>query len=182
MVIFSNLKIEEMKIINRLLILLLTFSVLITGCDFFEDVEQDKPYNFSIDYREEATQVKAERDNAISIDIKSDKGISKVEIRKNFSTLSNSEIAYSGEKSVNYIFNIIPPKSEIGQNIEYSIVAFDIDGNATNKELVLAVKKAASLVKVLLPPTAPASINYKDTVSFKAVSYTHLTLPTNREV
>src|SRR6056297_2038813 len=134
-----------MKTKYLILSLMAIFSVIFTNCDFIEDIEQDQPSVFYINYNEDATEVLAGRDNSIRIDITADKGVSKVEIRQNFETVGGSEKNYDGEKEATYLFEINPEKSMIGDNLEYSVVAFNSEGYAINKDLILSVKKAPSL-------------------------------------
>lgn len=154
-----------MKIIYSFLVIAL-YLVVFSGCDFLDDLKKDQPSEFSIDYLEDEAVVYAKRDNTINIKVKSDIGINKVEIRKNFQLIAGSEQSFNGDNEADYVFNVVPSVAEIGQSVEYAIVAFNTDGYAITRDLTLTVERAPSLVKVLIPPTVPTEISYNDTVQF----------------
>ena len=150
---------------------------LLGACELFDDFGEDIPAVFTIDFSEDETMIIASRNNTINIAVVSQSGVSSVELRQNFVTIEGSKQAFSGETAIIYPFEIAPEASEIGSIITYTVVAFDVNGYAINRNLQLTVQEPPETVTILLPPTAPVKINYLDSISFK-VPFTSSTVLT----
>lgn len=155
-----------MKHIFSLYTFLIISTLLFVGCDFIDDFEADTAPSFYIDINENETLINAERNNTISIKLFAESGIDKVELRSDFKTVEGSQKAYNNEQSATYEYVINPFADRIGDYISYTVVLFDSKGKAITKEMQLQVQKAPSTVTILLPPTAPETVNYDDTISF----------------
>jgi len=156
-----------MKRIVKHIIYLLIIAMISPACVFFGDFEADVPQSFYIDINESDLLVNAERNNIITIGLFAENGISKAELRRNFETIEGSEQTYNGEKEADYIFEINPEAAAIGEYISYTVVLFDMSGEAVTCEMQLSVQKAPSTVTILVPPTAPENLNYDDSVYFQ---------------
>lgn len=144
----------------------LILALVSMSCDFLGDFEADLPQISYIDIDENEIVLNAERNNTVTIKLYADAGISKAELRSNFVTVEGSVENYNGEQAVTYLYEIIPNAELIGEYISYTVVLFDINGLAITKEMQLYVQKAPPTVTILLPPSAPETLNFDDSVYF----------------